>query len=204
MVNSITNTFFIISLFTTLCCQNISAAVKKSAGSIKNNVTVGATAWGEQIRLQTSDGRSENIVVEYSGVSVDYSFVRRTNYLGTNVGLQGLFLQGQAQSEGQTILYKDKVGPIVPLILGAGLTAFPTEQVWIQFGLAAIYYQLKLTAPTSVITSYEFIYSKPVQILAQLKFGWQLGEKLFFQQSLFATETTNGSLGWTVSLGYTF
>ncbi len=225
MVNTITNKFIIISLVFFLLPKNIlaeeTAAVEKvesnttenklnqtnkknAASKSVNRLSLGAVTWGEQILLQTSDGRSANVVTEYTGLALGYEISYSKKSLGYHFGIQGLFLGGQAQSEGTNIVYKNKIDLMTPFLLDAGLQFYPTDNVWVGLSSGVMYSNLKLVPPTSIVTSYNFQYLKTAQLLAQLKLGWMLSEKWFFQQTLFVAEQSLSTPGWTVLFGYTF
>ncbi len=170
----------------------------------KIGFSTGVTAWGEQIKLLTGDGRQENILVQYTGLAFGLDYTRKGESVGWNSGVKAMILQGDALAEGQSIVYQNKVDMVTPLMASTGLRFYPHEKVNITLNVGAVYYKLKLEAPTSVVTNYDFQYADSIQPVAQLQLGWMVSEKLLFQQELFAAQKNNASVGWTVSLGYVF
>ena len=242
MVNPITNTFIIVSLFlisgtvfaqtSDLNTQQRQELVEQAKefqpapAAPKSNVRVyrkkkpvsepeteltskigfatGVTAWGEQIELLTGDGRQENILVQYTGLAFGLDYTLKGESVGWNTAVKVLILQGDALAEGQSIVYQNKVDTVTPLMASTGLRFYPHEKVNITLNVGATYYKLKLEAPTSVVTSYDFKYADSIQPIAQLQLGWMVLDNLLFQQELFAAQKNNASVGWIVSLGYVF
>lgn len=170
----------------------------------KIGMNLGAAVWGEQILLQSGDGRSENILVEYTGLALGLDYTLKGESLGWNSAVKGLFLTGNAQAEGQSITYQNKVDAIAPVFVSTGLRFYPHEKVNVTVNIGATFYKLKLAAPTSVVTNYDFKYSDSIQPIAQLQLGWMVAENWMFQQELFVSEKNEASVGWIVSLGYVF
>lgn len=170
----------------------------------KIGFSTGLTAWGEQIELLTGDGRQENILVQYTGFAFGLDYTLKGQSVGWNTAVKVLILQGDAQAEGQSIVYQNKIDTITPLLVSTGLRFYPHEKVNITLNVGAAYYKLKLEAPTSVVTNYDFKYADSIQPMAQLQLGWMISDHLLFQQELFAAQDNNASVGWTVSLGYVF
>lgn len=170
----------------------------------KIGFSAGAVAWGEQILLQTADGRRENILVEYTGLALGVDYTLTGDIAGWYTSVKTMLLQGQAQAEGQSITYQNKVDTVTAIFATTGLRFYPHEKVNVTLSAGAAYYKLKLEPPTSVVTSYDFKYSEDIQPVAQLQLGWMLSESLLFQQELFAASKNTVSAGWIVSLGYIF
>lgn len=170
----------------------------------KIGMTIGAAAWGEQILLQSGDGRTENIIVEYSGLALGLDYTLKGESVGWNTAVKALFLTGNAQAEGHSISYQNNVEAITPLFASTGLRFYPHEKVNITLNVGASFYQLKLDPPTSVVTSYDFKYANAVQAIAQLQLGWMVADNWLFQQEMFVSEKNEESVGWIVSLGYVF
>lgn len=170
----------------------------------KIGFSAGAVAWGEQILLRTADGRTENILVEYTGLAVGLDYTLTGDLAGWYTSVKTMFLQGQAEAEGQSISYQNKVDAMTAVFATTGLRFYPHEKVNVTLSAGATYYKLQLEPPTSVVTSYDFKYSEDIQPVAQLQLGWMLNESLLFQQEIFAAAKNNVSAGWIVSLGYVF
>ncbi len=170
----------------------------------KIGFSAGAVAWGEQILLRTADGRTENILVEYTGLAVGLDYTLTGDLAGWYTSVKTMLLQGQAQAEGQSITYQNKVDAVTAVFATTGLRFYPHEKVNVTLSAGATYYKLQLEPPTSVVTSYDFKYSEDIQPVAQLQLGWMLNESLLFQQEIFAAAKNNVSAGWIVSLGYVF
>ena len=170
----------------------------------KIGFSTGVTTWGEQIELLTGDGRQENILVQYTGFAFGLDYTLKGDLVGWNTGVKAMILQGDAQAEGQSITYQNKVDTVTPLLVSTGLRFYPHEKVNITLNVGAVYNKLKLEAPTSVVTSYDFKYADSIQPIAQLQLGWMVSENLLFQQELFAAQNNNTSVGWIVSIGYVF
>lgn len=170
----------------------------------KIGFSAGAVAWGEQILLRTADGRTENILVEYTGLAVGLDYLLTGDLAGWYTSVKTMFLQGQALAEGQSITYQNKVDAVTAVFATTGLRFYPHEKVNVTLSAGASYYKLQLEPPTSVVTSYEFKYSEDIQPVAQLQLGWMLNKSWLFQQEIFAAVKSNVSTGWIVSLGYIF
>lgn len=179
-------------------------AEKDTELSSKFGFSTGIVAWGEQIQLQTADGRSENILVEYTGLALGLDYTLKGDAAGWYNSVKVMFLQGQAQAEGQIITYQNKIDTITPVFVTSGLRFYPHEKVNVTLSVGAVYSNLKLDPPTSVVTSYDFKYSEDIQPVGQLQLGWILSDSILFQQELFATQKNNMATGWIVSLGYVF
>lgn len=178
--------------------------VKKTSLVSEVGMNLGATAWGEKIQLLSADGRSENILVEYTGVALGLDYTLRGVSLGWNTAIKTLLLTGNAQAEGQSITYQNKVDLVTPLFLTTGLRFYPHDKVNVTLNIGATFYQLKLQAPTSVVTNYDFKYADNLQAIAQLQLAWKLSNNWLFQQEMFVSEKNENSVGWIVSLGYVF
>lgn len=172
--------------------------------SSKIGMSLGAVAWGEQILLQSGDGRTENILVEYTGLALGLDYTLKGESVGWNSSVKGMFLNGNAQAEGQSITYQNKVDAIAPVFVSTGLRFYPHEKVNVTLNVGATFYKLKLAPPTSVVTNYDFKYSDSVQPIAQLQLGWMVAENWMFQQEMFISEKNEVNAGWIVSLGYVF
>lgn len=166
--------------------------------------SLGGTVWGEQILLQTADGREEEVQVDYTGVKFGVGYVYRWDGGGWNFGVESMLLQGDAQTPGQDITYKSKTDPVTPVFVWTGLYFYPQDKVSFGFDVGAVYYKVKLEAPTSVVTSYDFKYSKVIQPSAKFHLAWRLSESTMFQQEIFVSQDTVDRAGWSVSLGYIF
>ena len=170
----------------------------------KIGFSTGVTAWGEQIELLTGDGRQENILVQYTGFAFGLDYTLKGDSVGWNTAVKAMILAGDAQAEGQSITYQNKVDNVTPLFASTGLRFYPHDKVNITLNVGATYYKLKLEAPTSVVTSYDFKYADSIQPIAQLQLGWMVSDSLLFQQEIFAAQKNNASVGWIVSIGYVF
>lgn len=184
--------------------KKVSAEVKDAPMSSVMGMSVGATAWGEQIQLLSGDGRSENILVEYTGLALGLDYTLRGETTGWNTAVKMLLLSGNAQAQGHSITYQNKIDTVTPIFVTTGLRFYPHEKVNVTLNLGATFYQLKLQAPTSVVTSYDFKYADSVQAVAQLQLAWKLNPDWVFQQEMFVSEKNEASVGWIVSLGYVF
>lgn len=165
---------------------------------------VGGTVWGEQILLQTADGREEEVQVDYTGVKLGMGYVYRWESTGWNLGVDTMLLQGDAQTPGQDIIYQSKTESVTPVFAWTGLYFYPQDKVNFGFDIGAVFYKVKLNAPTSVVTSYDFKYSNVLQACAKFHLGWKLSESTLFQQEIFVTQDTVDRVGWSVSIGYIF
>lgn len=181
-----------------------SVTAQEAALMSKIGFSAGAVAWGEQILLRTADGRTENILVEYTGLAVGLDYTLAGDLAGWYTSVKTMFLQGQAQAEGQSITYQNKIDAVTAVFATTGLRFYPHEKVNVTLSAGATYYKLNLEPPTSVVTSYDFKYAEDIQPVAQLQLGWMLNESLLFQQEIFAAAKNNVSAGWIVSLGYIF
>ncbi|AZZ36088.1 hypothetical protein CIK05_04540 [Bdellovibrio sp. qaytius] len=178
--------------------------VDETPSSTKIGFSAGLVAWGEQILLQTGDGRSENILIQYTGFSFGLDHTFKGESIGWNNSVKAMFLQGDAQAQGQSISYENKVDAVTPVFVTTGLRFYPHEKVNVTLNVGATYYKLKLQPPTSVVTSYDFKYAEAIQPVAQLQLAWMLSDSFLFQQEIFATRKNDVSAGWNVSLGYVF
>ena len=165
---------------------------------------VGGTVWGEQILLQTADGREEEVQVDYTGVKFGAGYVYRWEGGGWNIGAETMLLQGDAETPGQDIVYKSKTDPVTPVFAWTGLYFYPQDKVRFGFDVGAVLYKVKLKAPTSVVTSYDFKYSNVIQACAKFHLAWKLSEGTVFAQEIFVNQDTVDRAGWSVSLGYNF
>lgn len=181
--------------------------VVKEEVSIPNELSfnAGGTVWGEQILIQTADGREEEVQVDYTGIKFGVGYVYRLENIGWNLGLDAMVLQGDAQTPGQDIVYQSKTqSAVTPIFAWTGLYFYPQDKVNFGFDIGAVYYKVKLSPPTSVVTSYDFKYSNVLQATAKFHLAWMLSESTLFQQEIFITQDTIDRAGWSVSLGYVF
>lgn len=225
MVNTITNSFIIITVFFIFvgnaaaaeAVESLQAQTVKSKSLRKKRkaievveipdqqiVSLGASIWGEKILLQTGDGREENVAVEYTGVVLGLDYIFRWESIGLSFAIDTHFMNGQAQSEENTIVYKNKVDKVLPVFGWVGVRVYPHSKVVVGMNMGALYHSIKLEPPSSVVTYYDFKYANNIQAAAQLHLGWMLSDQWLFQQEIFMVQDIQAKSGWNVSLGYIF
>lgn len=178
---------------------------KSSPTRITQSLNAGIVVWGEYIQLLTFDGREEEIDVKYSGLNLSYKmgYIFKTWILGAN--LEAWFLQGRAISKGVNIEYEDKAPFGVPAIASAYAEYFPQKNVSLTLEAGALYHQLQLSQPTSIVTSYEFKYSTAIKPLASLSLNWKFLKNLTFSERIIMfPNSTLLSPAWNVSVLYRF
>lgn len=184
--------------------RNLKARASK-ASAVHHKALFGLAVWGDQFSIEASDGRSEKVLAEYTGLSIRYEGSKEWALFGASFGLQALILQGVAQAQGQTITYKESTGTVTPLMADLGGQIRPHKNVSLGLSLGVMNYQLRLNQPAStMVASYQFKYTKPIQTFGHLRLAWDLTKDLLLQQTLFVAESNSRSPGWTLSMGYKF
>jgi hypothetical protein len=177
----------------------------RRSGRFYNYLGAGLALWGESIQLLTSDGRSENVDVKYSGVALSYDLSYKIQEWAFWGQALAWFIQGKAVSEGVSITYEDKVASTMPLGGLAGVSYFPHPNVALSLGGGALLHTLKLNPPTSVVTSYDFKYSQALKPMYSLSLDWYLNSSWRLQEKLMGFVNNTGlDSAWNVSLSYVF
>lgn len=221
MVNSITNPsitvrgkllsgllIFIGLFFLPNLCFAQDVVVKKRfvkpKTHIYQNFKFGVSLWGENVPLQTADGRSENIDVKYSGFSMGYEPSYKWINFAVWANAQALLLQGQAVSEGSSIIYQNKVKYSIPFLTDFGVSYYPHQNVSLGLGAGLLFHSLKLDPPTSVLTTYDFKYSDPLKIIYTFKLSWLMSKSWSLEQKIMTFAESNIDTGWDISLNYLY
>lgn len=171
---------------------------------VANSLKLGLSLWGENIALLAADGRSEEVDIKYSGLAIGYEIGLKWTSWAIWAEAQTLFLQGQASSANNSIQYRDKIKPNVPFLFDFGFSYLPSSQVSLSLGAGALFHSLTLEPPTSVVTTYEFKYSKPLKPFLLFRLNWDLGPRWSFEQKIMAFTDSQIDTGWAAALGYRF
>lgn len=171
---------------------------------IHHTFKFGISLWGESVPLQTTDGRSENVDVKYSGFSLGYEPTYKWLNFEAWVSAQALFLQGQAVAEGNSIIYQNKVKTSIPFLTDIGVGYHPHQNVNLGLGVGILLHTLSLEPPTSVVTTYDFKYSTPLKIIYTFKLVWLMSENLALEQKIMTFAESYIDTGWNVSLNYIY
>lgn len=206
--------YFIVSLMSfTVLAQNQTPTVSRTKvvkkiptkNELNHSVQLGAVLWGDQIELKTSDGRTEDINLAYTGVSLGYaySFLQFSNS-HFQAGVKNYFLTGKAKSKGTSIDFQSDSDKFTAPSVFISALYYPMKDVSLGFGADVMYYVVNLPRPVSIITVYEFSYSPKIQTLYHLDLTWYIDSGWSIRQSLFSSLSKYSSSGWDISLGYSF
>jgi hypothetical protein len=167
-----------------------------------NSYSAGLTFWGENVLLQSSDGRSENVDVKYSGVSLGYKLAYKAESTSYWSDFNLLYLQGNATSEAKSITFSDGVDGSAGGSAVAGISYYPNSKVSLSAGVGALYYKLQLTPPTSVVSVYDFRYSNPVKVIFTFGLSWDLSSSVVLSQNIISFMDPEVDSLWNVSISY--
>lgn len=178
------------------------AHAARTSSEFLNSYSAGLMFWGENILLQSSDGRSENIDVKYAGVSLGYRLSYKFESTAYWTDFNFIFLQGNAASEGKSITFSGSADANPGGSAFAGLSYFPSEKVAVSAGIGALYYKLHMTPPTSVVSVYDFRYSNPVKLVFAIGLTWDLTSAVSVSQNLISFTDPDVDSLWNVSISY--
>lgn len=177
---------------------------KSEISSIKQTLKTGLFFWGQSIKLLTSDSRTENVDVKYTGLSLGYEYIQKWTDYSLWFEVMGSLAQGQAASAGTSIIYRKPIAPSALLLTDAGFAYHPHDNVLVGAGLGVFMHQLALDVPTSALISYEFKYSQPLKIFFAFKLGWLFADNWHFEQKMVSAIEPGINVGWNLSVGYGF
>lgn len=169
-----------------------------------NTFKFGLALWGENIQLLAADGRSEEVDVKYSGALLGYELGLKWTSWAIWSEVQALLLSGQASSTNTSIQYRDKAKGNIPFLFDAGFSYFPHPNVSLGLGAGLLFHSLTLEPPTSVVTTYEFKYSKPMKLFALFRLNWNITPNWAFEQKITSFTESHLDTGWNASVNYQF
>ncbi|WP_148284956.1 hypothetical protein [Pseudobdellovibrio exovorus] len=169
-----------------------------------NAFKFGLALWGENIKLLAADGRSEEIDMKYSGALLGYELGLKWTSWSIWTEAQALLLSGQASSTNTSIQYRDKAKGNIPFLFDAGFSYYPHTNVSLGLGAGLLFHSLTLEPPTSVVTTYEFKYSKPMKFFALFRLNWHISSNWSFEQKITSFTESHLDTGWNASMNYQF
>ncbi len=175
-----------------------------SSSEVVSQLKFGMQIWGENIILRAADGRSEKVDVKYAAADIGYRLGYKAGAFAYWLQADAFFLQGSAVSEGVSIDFSERVAGSFAGSGSGAVSFYPQKAVALDAGFGALYHQLQLSRPTSIVTAYEFGFSQPVKPYFLIGLNWNVSSRFRLEQSLLTFLDPAIDSAWNVSVSYMF